>query len=86
MVGAELMRHLFVKPTDTKFLDPCSSHLYRCNKAKPFSKALRLNRICSDDDNFDKSCNDLEGCLMQRGYNGKIIRKQILTAFQKILP
>ena len=31
---------------------------------------------------FDKRCNDLEGWLMERGYNGKMIRKQILRAQQ----
>ena len=75
------MTDLFVKPTDThQFLDPSSSHPYHCKKGIPYSQALRLNRICSDNESFDKSCNDLEGWLMERGYNGKTIRKQILKA------
>ena len=75
------MTDLFVKPTDTnQFLDPSSSHPYHCKKGIPYSQALRLNRICSDNESFDKRCNDLEGWLMQRGYNGKMIRKQILRA------
>ena len=76
-----LMTDLFVKPTDThQFLDPSSSHPYHCKKGIPYSQALRLNRICSDNESFDKRCNDLEGWLMERGYNGKMIRKQILRA------
>ena len=68
------MTDLFVKPTDTQqFLDPSSSHPYHCKKGMPYSQALRLNRICSDNENFDKPCNDLEGWLMERGYNGKMI-------------
>ena len=83
MVGGwgvvELMTDLFVKPTDThQFLDASSSHPYHCKI--PYSQALRLNRICSDSESFDKHCNDLEGWLMERGYNGKMIRKQILRA------
>ena len=39
-----------------------------------------LNKICSDNESFDKRCHDLEGWLMERGYNGKTIRKQILRA------
>ena len=45
-----------------------------------YSQALRLNRICSDSESFDKRCNDLEGWLMEREYNGKMIRRQILRA------
>ena len=75
------MTDLFVKPTDThQFLDPSSSHPYHCKKGIRYSQALRLNRICSDNGSFDKRCNDLEGWLMERGYNGKMIRKQILRA------
>ena len=75
------MADLFVKPTDTdQFLDPGSSHPYHFRKGNPYSQALRLNRICSDNESFDKRCNDLEGLLMERGYNGKMIRMQILRA------
>ena len=75
------MTDLFVKPTDThQLLDPSSSHPYHCKKGIPYSQALRLNRICSDNESFNKRCNDLEGWLMERGYNGKMIRKQILRA------
>ena len=79
LVEGELMTDLFVKPTDThQFLDPSSSHPYHCNKRIPYSQALRSNRICSDIESFDKGSNDLEGCLMERGYNEKIIRRKIL--------
>ena len=72
---------MFVKPTDThQFSDPTSSHPYHCKKGIPYSQALRFNRICSDDENFDKRCNDLEKRLMERGYSEKMTRKQILKA------
>ena len=75
------MTDLFVKPTDAhQFLDPSSFHPYHCKKGTPYSQALRLNRICSDTESFHKRCNNLEGWLMERGYNGKMIRKQILRA------
>ena len=81
LVGGKLTADLFVKPTDThQFLDPSTSHPYHCKKGIPYSQALRLNRICSDNESFDKRCNVLEGLLMERGYNGKMIRKQILRA------
>ena len=81
LVGRELMTDLFVKRTDThQFLDPSSSHPYHCKKGIPYRQAQRFNRNFSDNESFDKRCNDLEGCLMERGYNGKMIRKQILRA------
>ena len=81
LIDGELKTDLFVKPTDThKFLDTTSSHLYHCKKGIPYSQALRLNGICSDNANFDKRFNDLEKWLMGRGYNEKMIRKQILRA------
>ena len=53
------MTDLFVKLTDTQqLLDPSSSHPYHCEKGIPCSQALRLNRICSDNESFDKRCND----------------------------
>ena len=78
LLEGELMTDLFVKPTDThQFLYPSSSHPYHCKKGIPYSQALRLNRICSDIESFNKRCNDL-GCVMERGYNEKMIWKQIL--------
>ena len=81
LVEGELMTDLLVKPTDThQFLDPNSSHPHHCKKRIPYNQVLRLNRICSDNESFDNRCNDLEGWLMERGYNGKMIRKKILRA------
>ena len=81
LIDGELKTDLFVKPTDThQFLDPTSCHPYHCKKGIPYTQALRLNRICSDNGTFDRRCNDLEKWLMERGYNEKMIRKQILSA------
>ena len=63
-----------------QFLDPTSCHPSHWKKGVPYSQALRLNRICSDNKTFDRRCNDLEKWLMERGYNEKMIRKQILYA------
>ena len=49
------------------------------NTAKRVYLTVKLNRICSDNEN-DKRCIDLEKWLMERGYNEKMIRKQILRA------
>ena len=67
LIDGEFKTDLFVKGTDThQFLDPTSSHPNHCKKGITYSQALRLNRICSDNVNFDKRCNDLEKWLMER--------------------
>ena len=61
LTDGELNTDLFVKPTDThQFLDLTSSHAYHCKKGITCSKTLRLNSICSDNENFDKRCIDLQ--------------------------
>ena len=81
LIDGELKIDLFVKPANTHhFLDPTSCHPYHCKKGIPYSQALRFNRICSNNETFDRHCNDLEKWLMERGYNEKMIRKQILRA------
>ena len=61
------MTDLFVKPRDThQVLDQSSFDPYHYKKGIPYSQALSLNGICSDNDSFEKNCNDLEGWLMKR--------------------
>ena len=48
----------------------------------PYSQTLRLNRICSDNSNFDKPYNELENWLFEKGYSEKMIRKQVLRAHE----
>ena len=72
----ELKTDFFVTLTDShQFLDPTSCHPYHCKEGIPYSQDLRLNRICLDNETFDRRCNDLEKWLMERGYNEKMIRK-----------
>ena len=67
LIDGELITDLFVERTDThQFLDPTSSHPCYCKKGIPYSQPLRLNRICSGNENFDKRCNDLKKWLMER--------------------
>ena len=72
---------LFVKPTDShQYLQSSSCHPFHCKRGIPYSQALRLNRICSETNSFDKRCNDLERFLLERGYSSKLVRKEILRA------
>ena len=56
----QLVTDLYVKPTDTQYLHASSCHVSHCKKSIPFSQALCLNRICSENAFFDKRCNELE--------------------------
>ena len=77
LIDGDLKTDLFVKPTDThQFLDSTSCHPYHCKKEIPYSQALRFNRICSDNETFDRRCNNLEKLLMERDYNEKMIRNR----------
>ena len=49
----------------------------------PYSQALCLNRICSNNAFFDQRCNELEHWLHERGYSERVVRQEILNA-QKI--
>ena len=72
---------LYVKPTEShQYLLSSSCHPFYCKKGIPCSQALRLNRTCSDNEFFDKRCNDLEKYLLERGYSEKMVRKEILRA------
>ena len=75
--------NLYIKPTDShQFLQSSSCHPFRCKKSIPYSQALRLNRIWSETNAFDKRCNDLERFLLERGYSSKFVRKEIPRAIK----
>ena len=70
---------LYVQPTDThQYLHSSSCHSYHCKNEIPYSKTLRLNRICSNSRPFDRRCNELERWLLERGYKEKEVRKQVM--------
>ena len=69
------------KPTDThQFHDWTSCHASQCKKSIHYSQALRYNRIYLDNKRFDQRCNNLEKWLMERDYNERMVRTQILKA------
>ena len=63
-----------------QYLHASSCHMYHSKKSIPYSQALRLNRICSQNSSYDKRCNELEVWLREQGYSDKLVRQQILKA------
>ena len=63
-----------------QFLEPASCYPGCCKKGIPYCQTLRLNRISSDNSNFNKRCNKLESWLFEKGYSEKMVRKHVLWA------
>ena len=74
----------YKKPTDMhQYLHASSCHVYHSKRSIPYSQALRLNRICSENSFYDKRCNELDVWLREQGYSDKLVRKKILKARKK---
>ena len=59
--GHVLSTDLFTKAVDThQYLHSLSCHPFNCKKAIVYGKALRLKRICSDEDILKNRLNDLK--------------------------
>ena len=60
---------LYTKPTDKhQYLLISSCHPTHTKRSIPYSLALRLRRICSDDDTYKQRCKELMDYLVNRGY------------------
>ena len=80
-VGDCLKTDLFTKSTDThQFLEFSSCHPWHCKKSIPYSQALRLRRICSEEGDFVKRVLELKQWFYDRGYDKKLVDDQILEA------
>ena len=64
-----LITDLFTKPTDThQLLHQASCHPNHTKKGIPYSQALRIRRICSEEQFFVNRVADLKTWLLARGY------------------
>ena len=69
---------LYTKPTDKhQYLHTKSCHPRHCKTAIPFSQALRLRRICSEQDNLVTRARELKQHLMKRGYPEQTLDAEI---------
>ena len=57
---------LYTKPTDTH---PSSCRPKHCSRNVPYSLALRIRRVCSNQDTSESKATELSGLLRRRGYN-----------------
>ena len=62
------------KPTDKhQYLSPQSCHPKHCTKSIPYSQALRIKRICSNEQTTKKRLGERKCHLKKRGYNNASI-------------
>ena len=81
----EISTDLYVKETNShQYLHPSSCHPYHWVKSIPYSQALRLNQICSNNIFYDNRCNQSEKWLSDRNYKQKLVREQIFKA--RVIP
>ena len=65
---------IYNKPTDKhQYLSPQSCHPKHCTKSIPYSQALRIKRICSNEQTTKKRLGELKCHLKKRGYNNASI-------------
>ena len=64
-----LATDLFCKPTDKhQYLFHTSCHPNSCKRGIPYGQALRIRRICSTDELFEKRAREFCGYLIKRGF------------------
>ena len=72
---------MYTKPTDQQsYLYCTSAHPEHLKKGIPYGQALRLEKICSQEDEFNNACKQLTEKMKIRGYKEKEIQQQILRA------
>ena len=81
--NGKIKTDLYTKPTDThQYLNWTSCHLHHTKAAIPYSLALRLRRICSENAFFEKRAHKLFNILLDWGYKRKHIKQSIAKARQ----
>ena len=77
----KLITDLHFKQTESyQYIYSSSCHPYHCTISIPYSQALKINRICSENVSFDLRCNELEEWLTKRNYKPTMVREKILKA------
>ena len=77
----KLQATLYKKPTDRqKYLHSKSEHPYSLKKSIACSQALRIKRICSTQNEFEKYSSNLLQQLKKKGYHHDTLKEQIEKA------
>lgn len=96
--NGKLTTNLYRKPTDRqRYLHFKSSHVKHCKTSIPYSQAIRFKRICSDNRDFTRNCDQLRKALTEQQYPSQIIddalqrakcldRKELISKDKRLAP
>jgi hypothetical protein len=77
----EIFTDLYCKPTDShSYLLYSSAHPLKCKQSIPFGQFLRIRRICSHIEDFDKHVVIFANHFLRRGYPNLLIEEAAITA------
>lgn len=72
---------LYKKPTDARnYLVFNSAHPLSCKRGIPFGQFLRIRRICSSLEMFDKNAVEMAKCFLDRGYPADLVETSMIKA------
>ena len=76
-----IRKDLYCKPTDRhQYLQQNSCHPHHTKTSIPYSQSLRLRRICSQDEDFERRTEQLKEHLRLRGYHAQEVEPAIQRA------
>ena len=80
----KLRTSVYSKPTDRKaYVHSKSFHPQSTKNAIAYGQALRLRRICTEEDDFREAASKLSADLVKRGYDEQKIARDIMRAAEK---
>ena len=78
LVGNHIETDVYTKKTDThQYLHASSCHRNTHKRSIPYSQAIRIKRICSNEEQLNNRLMDLESWLVKRGYQRTDVHQQI---------
>ena len=81
IIDNRIITDLYTKPTDShNFLLFTSAHPKKCKQSIPFSQYLRIRRICSRLDDFDKHMKELTLHFLNREYPLDLLQEAAIKA------
>ena len=83
--GNKLVTDLSAKPTDTHQLCIELHVILTTKRGIPYSQALRIRRICSEEQFFQNRVRELKSWLLERCYSGNEVDNQIDRVRDKIV-
>ena len=88
-LNGKIITDLHIKATDRhQYLHYTSSHPYHTKRSIVYSQALRVSRICSFAEDFERHTNQIKLRFLNRGYPKSLINKEVekvkfLSTFRK---